>query len=1346
MTRCSPNPAEFARLSKFVVCIVLYAIIVAPLGVASSVSPRAPVFAIEPSASVASASASSPSSTCEAGRRDTAFGTNGVALTRFTNLQATPESAYASVLQPDGKIVLLGQLGNSTLNQYGLTRYNTNGSLDTSFDGDGWVATDLPGLQERLLAAAIQADGKIVAAGNVYNGSIWVFAVVRYNTDGSPDNSFGSGGIVNVAFNGQNDAARGVAIQADGKIVVAGDTGSAGGTHQDFAVARLNTDGTLDNTFDGDGKLTTTFSGSTSNFPRSVLVQPDGKIVVSGKANNDFAAARYNTDGSLDTSFDGDGMVTTDVFVGSFEEAWSSVIQPDGKLLLGGVSGANNGLTLVRYNTDGSLDQTFDSDGKASTTVGVSGGIANSIAVQSDGKIVAGSQARVVPGLPATYDFAAVRFNSDGSLDSTFGTGGKVTTDLGSADEDGRSILIQADGRIVLAGSSNSNFAAVRYNTDGTLDTSFDGDGIVLTNFDNVPIAFARDLAYGVGIQADGKIVSAGESYRSLAVARHNPDGTIDTTFSGDGMVMTGVAGKQLRGLDLVIQPDGKTVVAGQIWDLNGGGSNPNNYEFLLARYNADGSLDNSFDGDGMVITDLGGFTGEFAAAVVLQPDGKIIAAGGSAGDFALARYNIDGSLDTSFAGDGTVKTSILSAGSDDTASAVTLQPDGKIVAAGGAGGNFAVARYNPDGSLDTSFSSDGKHTTIVGSFAAASSVAIQDDGKIVLGGSGRTGASQDEYDFAVVRYNPNGTLDTTFDTDGRLTTPIGTWSDTISSLAIQPEGKILAVGTYSISGSPSIAMARYTSNGALDPSFGNGGKVTTNLADGQEEAYAVALRPDSGFVVAGNHTPGTSFGGTRFALIQYSGECNIALEESGGDLTDGASAINFGPGTVGVAGSPRTFTVRNTGTEVLPLGAVTVDGANAGDFSVDTTGMASSLSPGASTTFTLTYTAGGLGARSAALHVASDDPDEGPFDIGLSGVGVSTDLYAVNVTAVNGTVTSSPAGINCPGDCSGEFTGGSNVTLTAQPVMGYRFVGWSGDAAGSANPLTVSINGGKNITAVFAQPPPQAVRFDYDGDGRADLSIRRPQNDFWYIQTLTSYTVIPIGNSSLSSGTADWDGDGKFDRAAFSQGAWRILLSQSNQSINLTFGQSGDLSLPADRTGDGLAEAVVFRPSTATWYTRYSQTVMGVEQFGEVGDKPVLGDFDGDGTSDIAVYRPSNNTWYIKRSSQGIVVMTWGAPGDIPVPADYDGDRLTDIAVWRPSTGRWYIVGSSIGWLTSNAWGLPSDKPVPADYDGDGKTDLAVWRPSTGTWYIVNSSNSTFYVRQFGLSNDVPVPGTYIY
>jgi uncharacterized delta-60 repeat protein len=384
----------------------------------------------------------------------------------------------------------------------------------------------------------------------------------------------------------------------------------------------------------------------------------------------------------------------------------------------------------------GDLDPTFGSGGKVTTDVGGSDG-AQAVAIQGDGKVVAAGLGNFAG--PGTGDFALARYNPDGSLDTSFGSGGKVTTDFGGFDA-ASAVAIQPDGKIIAAGRSGSgDFALARYNPDGSLDSSFGSGGKVTTDFGGF------DSAFGVALQADGKIVAAGQGASSgdFALARYNPDGSLDPTFGSGGKVTTDFAPFEAA-TAVTIQADGKIVTTGST----------SSGDFALLRYKPDGSLDTSFGSGGIVSTTFG-FASAFGGALALQPDGKIIAAGRAGTDFLLARFNpADGSLDSSF-GSGGIATTSFGGAVFDAAFGVVLQPNGKIVAAGGTfnsfsppAADFALARYMPDGSLDSSFGSGGTLTTDFGGFDIGFGVALQADGKIVAAGQGGSGS-----DFALARY-----------------------------------------------------------------------------------------------------------------------------------------------------------------------------------------------------------------------------------------------------------------------------------------------------------------------------------------------------------------------------------------------------------------------------------------------------------------------------------------------------------------------------------------------------------------------------------------------------------------
>ena len=372
---------------------------------------------------------------------------------------------------------------------------NLSQLLDITFDTDGLVTTAISTAADNLLSIALQSDGKIVAAGTATITGVQRFALVRYNNDGSLDNTFGTAGIVTTVIPGSTmDGALAVAIQSDGKIVAGGYTLN---TTADFVVIRYNTNGTLDTGFDSDG-IAIAPVGAGHDFGSSILIQTDGKIVLAGYAQisavKNFGLARFNANGSLDNTFDTDG-VTITAFGTADSEIKSIAIQTDGKILATGTG--SDGFALARYNADGSLDNTFDVDGKITSNAGTG----KSVVLQTDGKIVAVVDANKVFGL--------VRYTPNGILDNTFGTSGKVITQF-VGDAVSSSLVLQPDGKIIVAGYSFTptsllDFALARYLTNGNLDTSFGTGGKLYTE-----MGAGGNGITSLALQADGKIIAGG--------------------------------------------------------------------------------------------------------------------------------------------------------------------------------------------------------------------------------------------------------------------------------------------------------------------------------------------------------------------------------------------------------------------------------------------------------------------------------------------------------------------------------------------------------------------------------------------------------------------------------------------------------------------------------------------------------------------------------------------------------------------------------------------------------------------------------------------------------------------
>ena len=449
-----------------------------------------------------------------AGDLDPTFGHGGKVFTDFATYSA--DSCRKVLIQPDGRLLAVGRSERSGRMDFAVVRYNANGSRDSRF-GDGGVVFTPLGEEVEATAVALQPDGKIVVAGpSRHPGTFHDFTVVRYNADGSLDDSFGKAGVVLTDL-GADDYAVGMVLQPDGRILVAGHTGQPRRASQmdpphDFAMLRYNSDGSLDQRFGKNGVVRTDLRGA--DDATAVALQADGKIVVGGHSGQpstasqknppyDFAVVRYNADGTLDDGsasdttpsdrFGPNGTVFTDF--GGCDEIWSIMLQPDGKIVAGGFSWGilsidTLGIRLARYKADGTLDASFGDGGKVTTDL-PGNDQAFDFALQRDGKIVAAvtryhvhnqierrvplteEKTLVIrpPQRPSpSYDIAVVRYNANGTVDAGFGKDGVVFTDLEHDYEENpgpSGVALQSDGKIVVGatafGSNGQDFVVLRY-------------------------------------------------------------------------------------------------------------------------------------------------------------------------------------------------------------------------------------------------------------------------------------------------------------------------------------------------------------------------------------------------------------------------------------------------------------------------------------------------------------------------------------------------------------------------------------------------------------------------------------------------------------------------------------------------------------------------------------------------------------------------------------------------------------------------------------------------------------------------------------------------------------------
>lgn len=383
---------------------------------------------------------------------------------------------------------------------------------------------------------------------------------------GELDPTFDGDGIVNTAFADGYDVFFALQLQPDGKIIGAGGTNLIDGTATDFALVRYLTDGTLDNDFGGDGIVTTDF-GLANDLANAMYLMPDGRILAAGYSGNDWAIARYLPDGELDTTLSDDGKLLLDFDLEN-DQAFGIATQSDGKIVVGGfatVDGFYPRFALARFLENGDPDITFGVDGKTSVVVLGNWDQARSMIIRPDNKIVLVGYTQDDASF---FDMTIMQFNSNGALDVSFGTGGIVRTDFDGSMDFAYCSVLQPDGKVVIAGSTgdfeDQNIAMARYLTNGELDSTFGIDGRVVINVD----PYQEEQIFGITYEPDGRIVLAGEigTYADgydFLVAKFLPDGTPDSTFSDDGIVITHLGDDWDLGYGVDIQDDGKIVVGG---------------------------------------------------------------------------------------------------------------------------------------------------------------------------------------------------------------------------------------------------------------------------------------------------------------------------------------------------------------------------------------------------------------------------------------------------------------------------------------------------------------------------------------------------------------------------------------------------------------------------------------------------------------------------------------------------------------------------------------------------------------------------------------------------------------
>ncbi|WP_432672048.1 T9SS type A sorting domain-containing protein [Flavobacterium sp. SM2513] len=798
-----------------------------------------------------------------AGDLFTAFGTNG---TVATNIGQADFIVKSQAVQSDGKLLLFGNVEGSYFSNTYLLRLNTDGTLDTSFNTDGKIIINDIEFATKVL---VQSDSKIVIGGSLNFDVV----LMRYNTNGTLDTTFGTDGIVSNDSDTTSRSMQDFTIQTDGKFLVLSDFYSGS---QDYRVLRYNANGIPDTAFGNNGSITTDIGDT--EFAKTIAIHSDGKFIVGGTTVSDAPStfsifvARYNSSGTLDASFNSNGkkVVATSVF----NDFLNVALQEDGKILFGYTSYVSSSpkLKLIRLNTNGNYDTTYGTSGVATFTAPTNfGNGSKKFKIQADGKVFVFVNSSTIVNNASNNNLLMMRINTNATLDTSFNGSGFQEFSFFTNNDTGSDFSL-VDNQIIVSGNTEetlvlNKIGVAKFNSSGSLDLSFGTDGKSLYYF---PYE-GYDESKCSTIQADGKIIVAGTSHVNqnsiLSVVRYHADGSIDTSFGTNGIFKLNT---QIYDAVNSVKVDGNGRIL-LATDLNA----------TVIRLNSNGTLDGSFGVSGFAtITTAFSST----ADIKVLADNSILVAGRvvstvnnvSSFNFMLAKLDANGILVPTFGSNGI--TTINATPNYDELLLVDTQADGKIVTVGtfvnaNNDSQIVIFRTNANGVLDTTFNTSGIFVIGIPSSAdIPKGLQIQADGKILMANTYNDGSNT-----LLFRVNTDGTLDTSFDTDGVIYFDTNL-INTIEALKILDNQQIVAVGA-SGNASTNFTVLKLNSNGALDTTFGTNGVVNSDFNDDYAFASGIVLSNDNNIIVSGTTFSETSYG--DFAVAKYYLNTNLGIGEN---------------------------------------------------------------------------------------------------------------------------------------------------------------------------------------------------------------------------------------------------------------------------------------------------------------------------------------------------------------------------------------------------------------------------------------------------------------------------------